>query len=296
MYTITHHTDNDIVEIKNTRSDFYAKIHLSSGGSLQELTLHKLPIIADLDPLTYENTYASAILFPFANRIKDGEFCFEGQKFQLDINNKAENHALHGLVYNKKFTIKSQSANADYAQLILNYDYDKLEPGFPFLFSIQLKYTFTSDGFDLNVMVENKAKESFPFTLGWHPYFLSEALKNSTIDFKSRLKLHIDDRNIGTDLQDVIPVESLSLSTKSLDDCWQLEKDTVLFNTPKYKLSLASSEPNSFLQIYTPPKKNTIAIEPTTGVSDSFNNDIGLKVLKPKQRFGITWSLKIDSN
>lgn len=296
MYKITRHADKHTVEIHNTSLGFYAKIYLNCGGSLQELMVHKLPIIADLEPLSYENTYASAILFPFANRIKDGRFRFKEQSYQLNINNKKENHALHGLVYDKYFTILSQMTNADSAQLTLNYDYNKLESGFPFPFNIQLKYTFTSDGVDLNVLVENKAEKSFPFTIGWHPYFLSEDLNNSSIDFKSRLKLHTDDRNIGTDLQDVLPLESLSLKTKNLDDCWQLEEDSVVFKTPTYNLSLASSEANSFLQIYTPPKKNTVAIEPTTGVSDSFNNDIGLKVLKPKQRFDITWSLKIDLN
>ncbi len=296
MYTITHHPGNDIVEIKNKSAGFYAKIDLGCGGSLQEFMIHNLQIIADLDPLTYKSSYASAILFPFANRIKDGEFCFEGQQFQLDINNKVENHALHGLVYNKKFTIQSELANADAAQLIIKYDYNKPEPGFPFPFSIQLTYTFTSNGLDLHVLVENKAEEVFPFTIGWHPYFLSEDLNKSYIDFKSRLKLQMDDRNIGTALQDVIPVESSSLDTKTLDDCWQLDEDTVLFKTPTYNLSLSSSESKSFLQVYTPPKKNTVAIEPTTGVSNSFNTKIGLSVLKPGELFGITWAVKIHAN
>jgi len=37
--------------------------------------------------------------------------------------------------------------------------------------------------------------------------------------------------------------------------------------------------------VYTPPKLNTIAIEPTTGVSNSFNNKIGLNTLKANDTF-----------
>jgi len=61
-------------------------------------------------------------------------------------------------------------------------------------------------------------------------------------------------------------------------------------------LSLKSSEDDSYLQLYTPSQKNTIAIEPTTGVSDSFNNGIGLKTLNPNESYSINWSLKIQSN
>jgi aldose 1-epimerase len=57
---------------------------------------------------------------------------------------------------------------------------------------------------------------------------------------------------------------------------------------------LDTSEPNGFLQVYTPPKANVVAIEPTTGVSNSFNNKIGLKTLEPNKIFEIKWSLKIQ--
>jgi aldose 1-epimerase len=48
--------------------------------------------------------------------------------------------------------------------------------------------------------------------------------------------------------------------------------------------------------LYTPPLKNSIAIEPTTGVSNSFNNAIGVKVLHPNESYNINWNLKIEDN
>jgi aldose 1-epimerase len=38
---------------------------------------------------------------------------------------------------------------------------------------------------------------------------------------------------------------------------------------------------------------NAIAIEPMTGVSDSFNNKIGLKELSPGQCYEIEWQVNI---
>lgn len=296
MFKINHHKNNHSVEIKSETHGVYAHLHLNEGASLQQLTLNHIPLIADLEPLTYKSTYASAILFPFANRIEDGTYKFERKTYQLQTNNKDENNALHGLVYNKTFSIKTQSANEDSAQVVVDYDYNEPEPGFPFPFSIQITYRFTRDRLDLEVVVKNNSEVTFPFTIGWHPYFISENLDKSDLKFKSHLKLKHGDRNIGLNLQEIKPTNNLNLKAITLDDCWKLNNSDVTFETPKYKLDIMASESNSFLQVYTPPKKNTIAIEPTTGVSNSFNNSIGLKVLEPKAAYKITWNLKVHSN
>lgn len=295
MYIITQNR-RGIVEIKSVSQGVYAKISLNDGGSLQELTLNDMPLIVDLTPLNYDTTYASALLFPFANRIKDGQYRFNDQQFQLNPNNKEENNALHGLVYNKSFLVTHQSAHKQGAELMMEYHYKQLEDGFPFSFKIQLTYTFTKTGLDLNVSVLNTSEGTFPFTVGWHPYFLSENLDNSILKFESENKLNMDNRNIGIDLEPISPICSVVLRNKTLDDCWQLKGTDVIFETPKYKLNLSSSQADDFLQVYTPPKEHTIAIEPTSGVSDSFNNKLGLKFLEPKETFDITWTLKIDTN
>ncbi|WP_323027235.1 aldose 1-epimerase [Gelidibacter japonicus] len=296
MYIITQNDQTNIVEIKSASQGVYAKVCLNDGGSLQELTLDNVPLIVDLAPLTYDTTYASAILFPFANRIKDGQYLFNDQQFQLDPNHKEENNALHGLVYNKTFLVTHQSADKQGAELIMEYDYQEVEDGFPFPFLIRLKYTFTQTGLDIDVSVVNTSDTTFPFTIGWHPYFLSENLNNSILKFESEHKLNIGHRNIGLDLEPISPIDSVVLKNKNLDDCWQLKRTDVGFETPNYKLILSSSQADSFLQVYTPPKEHMIAIEPTTGVSNSFNNNIGLKFLKSKETFDITWTLKIHTN
>jgi aldose 1-epimerase len=58
-------------------------------------------------------------------------------------------------------------------------------------------------------------------------------------------------------------------------------------------LVLTSSEKENFLQLYTPINTNAIAIEPMTGISDSFNNKIGLKELLPDECYGIEWQIFI---
>lgn len=294
MYKIKHNKVQNYIEISNLDATSYAKIYLNTGGSLQELTLNNHAIIQDLSPLSYKDTYASSILFPFANRIKDGIYNFEGKTYQFEANQKAENNALHGLVFNKTFKVLSQNTDENIASVVLEYNATNKTDGFPYSYHIKLEYVLTKNNLDVNVTVKNTDSQPFPFTIGWHPYFISDDLKNSTIEMDSTQKVIIGDRNITTGIEDTKPVTIFNIEDKKLDDCWVLNNSNIYFNTPKYKLQIGSTCKNNYLQAYTPPRANTIAIEPTTGVSNSFNNKIGLDILQANETYCITWNLKID--
>ena len=148
----------------------------------------------------------------------------------------------------------------------------------------------------MSVSVKNTDSKAFPFTIGWHPYFSSENLFDSSMNFNSLQKIVIGERNITTGVEDIEPFETMPIKDKQLDDCWVLNSNTVKFNTPEYTLIIDASSKTTYLQAYTPPKPNTIAIEPTTGVSDSFNNKIGLEILNADETYAVTWNLKIDNN
>lgn len=283
----------NFIEIEDSNKASYAKIQLNLGGSLQELMLLNHHLIKDLHPLTYNNTYASAVLFPFANRIADGSYVYENKTYQLDINQKEENNALHGLVYNKTFEIIGQKTTPEKAEVVLRYEELMDSDGFPFTYSIDLQYILTKDSIDLNVTVKNTDTKIFPFTIGWHPYFISHNLSKSAVHFKSRKKYIFDKRNITQGIEEIAIDRTIFIEDKFLDDCFALDANEIVFETPLYSFALKSSEKDSFLQLYTPPYPNAIAIEPTTGISNSFNNGVGLKTLKSNDSYHIQWNLKI---
>jgi len=296
LYLIKHTQDLkkklDLIEIEDTQKTTYAKIYLNLGGSLQELILNNRPIIKDLHPLTYNNTYASSILFPFANRIEDGIYYFDGKQYFLDVNQKEENNSIHGFIYNKTFELIEQKNTNESAEVTLRYQEQTRAKGFPYMYTIILKYILTKDSIDLNVTVKNTDTKTFPFTIGWHPYFASSDLFNSSVNFNSNKTVAFNKKNITLGLKDISLDGKFKIENKTLDDCFVLDTNEISFETPKYSFVLTSTEKDCFLQLYTPPHLNTIAIEPTTGISDSFNNGIGLKTLKPNEGYNITWNLK----
>lgn len=295
MYKIESYNQGKLNCIKmiSSHGECHAKIILDQGGSLQEFYNNNKPIIKDLSPLSYSKTYASAILFPFANRIKDGQYVFDSIAYQLEINQNEENNAIHGLVYNKKFTLSEQEVSENYATVKLIYEEKNRCNGFPFTYSIELDYLLMNGFLKLSVHIKNTDSKPFPYTLGWHPYFHSCDLSNSSLVFESLKKIIFDERMITKDVENFKSDTEFKIEDQKLDDCFVLESNRVEFITPEYNFELSSTANKNFLQVYTPDKKNTIAIEPTTGVSNSFNNGIGLQILKPNEIYTVDWEIRM---
>lgn len=300
MFRVNHlinsKNNQEYLELFSSDKSSYAKIHINEGGSLQILTLNGHELIKEMSPMIYADTYASAILFPFANRIKDGRYKFEDNTYQFDINETKLNNSLHGLVYNKTFELVLEDATETSASVTLVYHEKNKCKGFPFTYSIYLEYVLTKTTLDLNLEIKNTDSKTFPFTLGWHPYFLSTDLFNSHLIFDCNKKIEMDKRNISIGTSYIENMDSFKVANQFLDDCFILESKTILFITPSYILELKTTEEDCFLQLYTPPHDNTIAIEPTTGISDSFNNGVGLKTLLPHETYKIGWTLALNNN
>ncbi|OUR94574.1 hypothetical protein A9Q87_02765 [Flavobacteriales bacterium 34_180_T64] len=295
MYTIEQITTKGTtyLELSNSNHSSILRIFPSLGGSLQELILNSKSIIKDLSPLNYETSYASSILFPFVNRVKNGTYTFKRKRYVLDLNQKEENNALHGLVFNKEFKIFKKETSDILASVILEYDETQEVKGFPYQYSIRLTYTLRGHTVIVTVSVMNKSSNPFPFNVGWHPYFFSSDLFNSYLSFKSDRKLSFNEVMIPVKIKNIILDKELQIKDRQFDDCYILNTNCVGFRTPDYKIKISSTSDENYLQVFTPDKENTIAIEPITGPSDSFNNKLGLQVLNTNETYRVSWTIKL---
>ena len=294
-----------VIELENSAKQYVvlsnsdltnrAEICLNEGGRLTEFAINSFEIIKNTTASNYKEDFASAILFPFANRVKNGEYMFNTIHYKLARNEKTKQNAIHGLVYNKSFSFIESDLNSDFASATFIYNENVGCDGFPFKYSILLKYTLNKNGIFLEVTIKNEDDKPFPFTLGWHPYFLSSSLCKSKLVFSSNEKLISDTSGIVIGKEQLYEDMPIIIENRTFDDAYVMQSNTVKFMTPKYQLQLKSSVSDNFLQIYTSNTNNTIAIEPMTGVSDSFNNNIGKKILYPKEKFLIEWHIEITN-
>ena len=297
MYTIEKLEKQDLHYLELTSSDGASKaqISLNQGGRLSHLVFEGIQVLADFDASTYENNYASSIQFPFVNRIKDGKYTFNNSKYKLNCNEVDKNNALHGLVYNKTFVCTKKALTLHYASVTLQYKDNGKHQGFPFKFNIELTYTLNKKGIILSVNIANKDKKTFPFSVGWHPYFYSKNLDNSTLNFSSNKKYVFDNQQIISGTTDLNIEMPFQLKAVTLDDCYPLKTNEIDFSTPDYSFNIGSTSKENFLQLYTPEVHNVIAIEPMTGAADNFNNKIGLQTLQPNETYNMKWLIAIET-
>lgn len=297
MYTLTESVLDGLqyLELASADGRSRAQLCLDQGGRLSQFLFENIQVLTHFDASRYKDNYASAILFPFANRIKDGIYTFENLKYELHCNEADKNNALHGLVYNKTFVCINKVLEADYASVTLQYSSDGKTRGYPFKFNIESTYTLCESGLVLSIIVKNKDKKTIPFNLGWHPYFYTTDLDKSILNFNSTITYEYDNQQIisGTTPLDIkMP---LQLNGIKLDNGYRLESNEIEFSTPEYDLNIKSTATTNFLQLYTPNQSNTIAIEPMIGAANNFNNKIGLQTLKPNETYKVKWYMAIET-
>ena len=285
--------DQNYIQIKNNNDDLVAFIDLINGGSLQHLQLNGINVIEPKKEFSYSDSFASSLLFPFVNRLKNGIYSFKNKSHQFPINERGGN-AHHGVLYNKVFSLKEYLFKDNEAIIILEYE-SKGEDGYPFAFKINLQYTFGFNYLNMNLRVDNLSEHDFPYCLGWHPYFISSDLSKSCIKFSKSHDIITDEDGVAQHRSKVNQNVEIKPSDKHLDNCFQLNNGEVKFNTPDYKMSISTNRSPAFIHLYNPEIKDLFAIEITSGISNSFNHGIGLNYLDKESSTNMTWEIKIDS-
>lgn len=282
------------MEISNKKTGDYIRIDEKTGASLIELNLGGLSLI-DLPgssdhPLASNPYHPSALLTPWVNRVRNGNYSFKGKNYQLPINEPALGNAIHGLLARVLFTLVQKTESS----VTLEHAYQGAEPNYPFPFTFRYTYTLAEEGgLEITFMAQNTGSTSMPFACGWHPYFSFPDTKAADLS----IKFHPTSRFL-SDSQ-MIPLKEENLQGKSefvfsqekVDHVFRLEpreKHVTEFIDHKHQRSLfltQSSVQFPFLVVFQPEGYHSVAIEPMTANTDAFNTGDGLIELAPSEAF-----------
>ena len=101
---------------------------------------------------------------PFAGRIRDGRFTFDGRDHRLPRN--LPPHAIHGTVLERAWAVDAVVHGARHGEATLSID---LGPDWPFAGRVTQRVVLGSAG--LKATLTLVADEPMPATMGWHPWF-----------------------------------------------------------------------------------------------------------------------------
>ena len=309
MYKITIEKigEYEIYCLENADSSSFVKIAPDKGATISDLKLANQSIydgysnLEDLETLAWGR---GILLGPFPNRLKDGKYSFEGKNYQFPINDTATGTALHGFVNQLKFTLGDVKLNEEKASISCHTYYDGNFEYYPFPFLAEIQYSLSKkEGLSLCFSITNRGKSNMPVGLGWHPYFtLSEKVNNSTLQLPKLEMIEIDGSMIPTGKLTPFNIfEKLAkIDDFVLDNCFKLEQSNefarVIIEGEKGRLIYTQSTDIPYLQVFTPPHRNSIALEPMTCNVDAFNNEDGLKILAPNETIELKCQVNLESH
>lgn len=246
--------------------------------------------------------FKSARLSPFVCRVTGGKYAFEGKEYTI---NKffLGNEAIHGLVFDAPFIVKSKGADDEQAYVTLEYGYNKKDEGYPFSFHSVITYTLKKQNtLSISTVITNTGKTAMPLADGWHPYFtLGGSINDLLVQFNTKQMLEFNEHLVPTGNF----VEYTTLSTPKylgetfLDNCFVLdgyEKPACIITNEAngLQLSITAVKNYPYLQVYTPPHRKSIAIENLSSAPDAFNNGIGLIIAKPLEQYTFATDYKMQ--
>ena len=243
----------------------------------------------------------SIILFPFPNRLRDGRYVHEGKTYQFPINNADTGNAIHGFSNNVKMEVTNVETTENEGKLTCSYTHDGSHEGYPFRFTFNIAFTLRGSNLDVEMALTNEDSTTIPVGLGWHPYFrLSEKSDDTFLQMPDCQLVEIDERMIPTgEKSDFMDFQTTTqLRDGFLDNGFYIKNQTqnaeVILSSNVGKLTCwqeTGAGKWNFVQVFTPPHRMSIAVEPMTCNVDAFNSKDGLTILNPSEtlqgRFGV---------
>ncbi|MFD2207048.1 aldose 1-epimerase [Kiloniella antarctica] len=281
---------NTSLQITNDRASLSATL---KGGCITSYSIQTSE--SDLEILRSfgQRNKASFPLIPYSNRIKEGRFSFEGKQYQLPLNFGKHPHSIHGVGWQENWQLIEHEANHIIMELY--------HPGTTWPFPFKARQIIKLNGADLynEIQLTNLASKSMPAGLGMHPYFPRHGKAFLTAEVgqvwqTNETGLPIERKNCPPNWNLSAGVNVDKLHCDNQFDPWSR---TAFIHWPKKNtsLSLTSSEDLNRLVVYAPENENFFCVEPTSHITDAFNNtslgkfpqETGMRVLAPNE----TWTV-----
>jgi aldose 1-epimerase len=235
----------------------------SLGASLRSLRWGDTAVLRPSpDDLPTARLAGSYPLVPCSNRIGDAKLAWQGRTWPLDPNNPPEPHAIHGIGWQRAWTVLRHDTTS--AVLALDHAGDA---GWPFAFRCEQALRVEPGALHLELALTNLATHDAPAGLGWHPFFVKRP--------GARLRVATNARwQMGDDKLPTVrtPDRGLDQACDGIDvdhcfDGWDGQAELV-----DDVLAVRLTSSLRHVVVFTNPSRPTVAIEPVSHVNNVFGD------------------------
>jgi aldose 1-epimerase len=200
-------------------------------------------------------------MIPWANRLDGGALPFGGRTHRLPINRPDDRTAIHGLARDRPWRVESAGAErAVLAQTLA-------EPGIPFRYTARVAVALVPEGLSLEAAVTNESDESFPFGMGWHPFFPRPP--GTRLRFSASVAFGRDPRTLPVEPRGIAGISGGEDAFVGLDTHFAGWDGAAEIAWPELALRLrATGALATNLQVFAPPFAPVLCVEPQSHVPD----------------------------
>ena len=264
------------------------------GGSIAGLWLDTLPVLRSTPATQLDGARQSACypLVPFSNRIGQATLVWQGTQHPLIRNNGDEPHAIHGVGWQRPWTV----LDADATSAMLSYEH-AADASWPFAFDCSHTLRLRDNALELTLALTNQAPQPAPAGLGWHPWFPKRPASRVAFRAGGRWEMGSDKLPTVRRASGGIEADCAVLDVDHCYDGWngQLQLRDELLSV-KVSSSLAR------LVVFTQPGREFIAIEPVSHVNNAVHlfatgataTELGLQVLQPGESMMAQMTIAVE--
>lgn len=264
------------------------------GGCVAGLWLEGEPVLRSTPAaqLTSARQSGSYPLVPFSNRVAQATLQWRGTQHPLVRNNGDEPHAIHGVGWQRPWSVLDSGDNF----ALLAYEH-RPDSAWPFAFDCSQTLRLAPGALELTLSLTNQSDRPAPSGLGWHPYFVKRP--------RSRIAFAAGGRwEMGPDKLPTVRKESRGLDADcgslDVDHCYDGWDGVAHLRDEKMHVRIASSL--SRLVVFTNGTRDFIAIEPVSHVNNAVNlhaagqpaEALGLVILKPGESMTAQMSIQVE--
>ncbi|MBI4368021.1 MAG: hypothetical protein HY588_01360 [Candidatus Omnitrophica bacterium] len=246
--------------------------------------------------------FGSYVMAPWSNRVVQGVFEFEGERYRLR-KNFFDDTAIHGDVRNRSWEVRKATLEAFEAVLDSRRFQDF---NFPFRLVFQHKLELHDSRLLMSLVIENVDQRPAPVGMGFHPFF-KRRLTNRDQDVVVLLaanQVYPDEKCIPTGPAVAVGGKTdlrskRFLGNPNLDHCFTgLTNQVVrlLYLGSDREVQIKMDPIFTHVVVYAPNDlygraKDFVAVEPVTHVNNGFNflargwQGTGVKILKPREKW-----------
>jgi aldose 1-epimerase len=260
------------------------------GASIAGLWCGDLPVLRSTEAVDLERARLSGCfpLVPYSNRLGQRRFRWNGVDHTTRPNFDDSPHSVHGMAWQRAWTVESQREHDAVLALVHPGDAD-----WPFAFTVRQAFSLTPGALNVGLSIVNDAPTAAPVGLGWHPYFPKRT--------RSRLHIELSDRWVSDPTTQLptrkVPQPGIDGDVVHLDfdSCFEGWQGAARIRDEKLSLKLTSSLP--YLVVFTPQARDYFCVEPVSHVSNAIHMSDpaahGLRTLQPGERFEAWMKLEV---